>query len=93
MAYVMLFINKLKQKQCSKVQEVRSKENLLDVEKIYNVEKMILRLVQEDAFGSDIKSIKKSCLNENSQQHDSLQNKALQELKQFVDENGIVRVG
>ena len=92
MAYVMLFINKLKQKQCSKVQEVRSKENLLDVEKIYNVEKMILRLVQEDAFGSDIKSIKKFCLNENNQQHDSLQNKALQELKQFVDENGIVCV-
>ena len=93
MAYVMLFINKLKQKQCSKVQEVRSKENLLDVEKIYNVEKMILRLVQEDAFGSDIKSIKKSCLNENNQQHASLQNKTLQELKPFIEENGIARVG
>ena len=31
MTYVMLFINKLKQKQCSKVQEVRMKEHLLDV--------------------------------------------------------------
>ena len=28
MAYVILFINKLKQKQCSKVQELRLKENL-----------------------------------------------------------------
>ena len=75
-AYVMLFINKLKQKQCSKVQEARLKENLF-----------------ENIFGPDIKSIKKSCLNENNQQHASLQNKTLQELKPFVDENGIVCVG
>ena len=51
MAYVMLFINKLKQKQCCKVQEVRLKEDLLDVEKIHNAEKMIVKLVQEGAFG------------------------------------------
>ena len=86
MAYMMLFINKLKQKQCSKVQEVRLKEDLSGVEKIHNAEKMIVKLVQEDAFGSDIKSIKKSCLNEYNQQHVSLQNKTLQELKPFVDE-------
>ena len=54
---------------------------------------MIVKLVQEDAFGSDIKSIKKSCLNENNQQHASLQNNTLQELKSFVNENGTVRVG
>ena len=71
----MLFINKPQQKQCSKVQEVRLKGNLLDVEKIHNAEKMIVKLVQEGAFGPDIKSIKKSCLNENNQQHASLQNK------------------
>ena len=34
----MQFINKLKQKQCSKVQEVRLKENLFDAEKIHNAE-------------------------------------------------------
>ena len=89
MAYVMLFFNKLKQKQCRKVQEVRLKEDLLDVEKIHNAEKMIVKLVQEGAFGPDIKSIKKSCFNENNQQHGSLQNKTLQELKPFVDENGM----
>ena len=88
----MLFINKPQQKQCSKSQEVRLKGNLLDVEKIHNAEKMIVKLVQEGAFGPDIKSIKKSCLNENNQQHALLQNKTLQELKPFVDENGIVRV-
>ena len=93
MAYVMLFINKLKQKQCSKVQEARLKENLLDVGKSRNAEKMIVKLVKDGTFGSDIKSIKKSCLNENNQQHASLQNKTLQELKPFVDENGIVCVG
>ena len=92
-AYVMLFVNKLKQKQCSKVQEVRLKDNLLDVEEIHNAEKMIVKLVPEGAFGPDIKSIKKSCLNEDNQQHASLQNKTLQELKPFVDENGIIRVG
>ena len=75
MAYVILFINKLKQKQRSKVQELRLKENLLEVEKIHNAKKMIVKLVQEGAFGPDIKSIKKSCLNENNQQHASLQNK------------------
>ena len=75
MAYVILFINKLKQKQRSKVQELRLKENLLEVEKIDNAKKMIVKLVQEGAFGPDIKSIKKSCLNENNQQHASLQNK------------------
>ena len=57
MASMMLF-NKLKQKQCSKVQEVRLKEDLLDVEKIDNTENMIVRLFQEVAFGPDIKSIK-----------------------------------
>ena len=88
----MLFINKPQQKQCSKSQDVRLKGNLLDVEKIHNAEKMIVKLVQEGAFGPDIKSIKKSCLNENNQQHALLQNKTLQELKSFVDENGIVRV-
>ena len=93
MAYVMLFINKLQQKQCGKIQELRLKEDLLDVEKIYNAEKMIVKLVLEGAFGPDIKSIKKSCLNENDQQHGSLQNKTLQELKPFVDENGIDHVG
>ena len=46
MAYVMLFINKLKQKQCSKVQEARLKENLLDVGKSRNAEKMIVKLVK-----------------------------------------------
>ena len=65
----------------------------MNVKKIYNAEKIIVKLVQEDAFGSDIKSIEKSCLNENNQQHASLQNKTLQEPKRFVDENGIVRVG
>ena len=55
MTYVMLFINKLKQKQCSKVQEVRLKEHLLDVEKIHNAEKMIVKLVQEGRFGPYIK--------------------------------------
>ena len=90
---MILFINKLKQKQCSKVQEVRLKENLLDAEKIHNAEKMIVKLFQEGAFGPDIKSGKKSCLNENNQPHASLHNKTLQELKPFVDENGIVRVG
>ena len=54
---------------------------------------MIVKLVQEGAFGPDIKSIKKSCLNENNQQHGSLQTKTPQELKPFVDENGNVRVG
>ena len=63
------------------------------VEKIHNAEKMIVKLVQEGAFGLDIKSIKKSCLNENKQQHASLQNKTLQGLKPFVDENGIFLVG
>ena len=65
----------------------------MDVEKIHNAEKMIVKLVQEAGFSPDIKSIKKSCLNENNQQHASLQNKTLQELKPFVDENGIVCVG
>ena len=78
MAYVILFINKLRQKQCSKLQELRLKENLLEVEKIHNAKKMIVKLVQEGAFGTDIKSIKKSCLNENNQQHASLQNKTQQ---------------
>ena len=84
MAYGMLFINKLKQKQCSEVQEVSLKEDLLDVDKIHNAGKMIVRLVQEGAFGPDIKSIKKSCLNENNQQLASLKNKALHEMKQLV---------
>ena len=65
----------------------------MDVEKIHNAEKMIVKLAQEAGFSPDIKSIKKSCLNENNQQHASLQNKTLQELKPFVDENGIVCVG
>ena len=47
----MLFINKLKQKQCSKLQEVRFKEDLLDAEKINNAEKMIVKLIPEGAFG------------------------------------------
>ena len=93
MAYVMLFIIKLKQKRCSKVQEVRLKEDPLDAEKTHNAEKMIVKLVQNCAFGPDVKSIKKSCLNENNQQHASLQNKILQEVRPFVDENGIVCVG
>ena len=93
MAYVMLLINKPKQKQRSKVQEIRLKEDLLNIDKIHNAEKIVVKLVQEGAFGPDIKSIKKSCLNENNQQHASLQNKTLQELKPFVDENGIVCVG
>ena len=46
MAYVMLFIIKLKQKRCSKVQEVRLKEDPLDVEKTHYAEKMIVKLVQ-----------------------------------------------
>ena len=53
---------------------------------------MILKLAQECAFGPHIKSIKQSCLNENNQQNASLQKKALQELKPFVDENGIDHV-
>ena len=77
MAYVMLFINKLKQKPCSKVQEVRLKEDLLDIDKIHNAEKMIVKLIQEGAFGSGIESIIKSCLNESNQQHASIQNKTL----------------
>ena len=64
----------------------------MDIEKIHNAEK-IVKLVQEGAFGPHIKSTKKSCLNENNQQHASLQNKTLQELKPFVDKNGIVHVG
>ena len=80
----MLFINKLKQKQCSEVQEVRLKEDLSDVDKIHNAGKMTVRLVQEGAFGPDIKSIKKSFLNENNQQLASLQNKTLLEMKPFV---------
>ena len=93
MGYVILFINKLKQKQCSKVQDVSLKKDLLDAEKIYNNEKMILELVQEGAFRPDIKSIKKSCLNENNQQHASLQKNPLQKLQPRVNENGIERVG
>ena len=54
---------------------------------------MILKLIQEGAFGPDIKSIKTSCLNENNQQHASQKNKIQQNLKPFVDENDIVRVG
>ena len=54
MAYVILFINKLKQKQCSMVQELRLKENLLEVEKIHNAKKMIVKLVQEGAFGPKV---------------------------------------
>ena len=81
MAYVILFITKLKQEQCSKVQEVRLKKDVLDVEKTHNAEKMIVKLLQNCAFGPDIKSIKKSCLNEKNQQHALLQNKTLQELK------------
>ena len=77
MAYVMLFINKLKQKPCSKVQEVRLKEDLLDIDKIHNAEKMIVKLIQEGAFGPGIESIIKSCLNESNQQHASIQNKTL----------------
>ena len=65
----------------------------MDVEKIHNAEKMIVKLVQEAGFSPNIKGIKKSCLNENNQQHASLQNKTLEELKPFVDENGIVCVG
>ena len=73
----MLFINKLKQKPCSKVQEVRLKEDLLDVDKIHNAEKMIVKLIQEGAFGPGIENIIKSCLNESNQQHASIQNKTL----------------
>ena len=55
---------------------------------------MILKLIQEGAFGPDIKSIKKFCFNENNHQHALLQNKTLQELKPFVDEKwDIFRVG
>ena len=91
--HVILYINKLKQRQCSKVQEVRLKENHLHVEKIHNAKKINVKLVQEDAFGPDIKSIKKSCWNENNLQHTSLQNKTLEELKPFAYKNGNVRVG
>ena len=73
MACVMLLINKLKQKR-SKVQELRLKEDLLDVVIIHTAKKVIVKLVQEGAFGPDIKSVKKFWLNENNQQHASLQN-------------------
>ena len=89
MTYAMLFINKLKQNRSIKVQKVRLKEDLLDVKKIHNAEKMFMKLAQEGALGQDIKSIKKSCLNENNQPYGSLQNKTLQELKPFVDKNGV----
>ena len=42
MACVMLLINKLKQKQCSKLQELRLKEDLLDVVIIHTAEKVIV---------------------------------------------------
>ena len=89
MTYAMLFINKLKQNRSIKVQKVRLKADLLDVKKIHNAEKMFMKLAQEGALGQDIKSIKKSCLNENNQPYGSLQNKTLQELKPFVDKNGV----
>ena len=73
MACVMLLINKLKQKR-SKAQELRLKEDLLDVVIIHTAKKVIVKLVQEGAFGPDIKSVKKFWLNENNQQHASLQN-------------------
>ena len=93
MGYVTMFINKLKQNQCSKIQQVSLKKDLLYAEKIQNSKKMILKLIQEGAFDPDIKNIQKSYQNENSQQHASLQKKALQELKPTVDENGIEHVG
>ena len=65
----------------------------MDVEKTHYAEKVIVKLVQNCAFSPDIKSIKKSCLNENNQQHASLQNKILQEVRPSADENGFVCVG
>ena len=47
MTYAMLFINKLKQNRSIKVQKVRLKEDLLDVKKIHNAEKMFMKLAQE----------------------------------------------
>ena len=55
-----MFINKLKQNQCSKIQQVSLEKDLLYAEKIQNSEKMILKLIQEGAFGPDVKNIKKS---------------------------------
>ena len=60
MGYVTMFINKLKQHQCSKIQQVSLEKDLLYAEKIQNSEKMILKLIQEGAFGPDVKNIKKS---------------------------------
>ena len=60
MGYVTMFINKLKQNQCSKIQQVSLKKDLLYAEKIQNSKKMILKLIQEGAFDPDIKNIQKS---------------------------------
>ena len=60
MGHVTMFINKLKQNQCSKIQQVSLKKDLLYAEKIQNSKKMILKLIQEGAFDPDIKNIQKS---------------------------------
>ena len=94
MGYILLFIQKMKESiTIIRRQEQKCEEELLNVERIKEGEVMILKLAQENAFAADIAAIRKKSQIIDGQQDERLQNKNLQNLKPFVDEKGLVRVG
>ena len=81
--YIILFVEKVKN--CKPSEESRRK-SLLDVAILQKAEEIILKLVQEQEFGSDIKSI----THKKQNKADVLENKTLQGLKPFIDNGGVM---
>ena len=87
MAYVMMFIQRLKQR----IENGTSyQDDSLNVKGINDAANTIMALVQQKAFNEDIKVISK---NASQKECNPLKSKTLQELKPFINENGLVCVG
>ena len=86
--YIILFVEKVKNHKAS--EESRRKSlPVPDVAILQKAEEIILKLVQEQEFGSDIKSI----THKKQNKADVLKSKTLQGLKPFIDNSGAMRVG
>ena len=84
--YIILFVEKVKNRKAS---EESRRKSLLDVAILQKAEEIVLKLVQEQEFGSDIKNI----THKKQNKADVLKNRTLQGLKPFIDNSGVMRVG
>ena len=71
-----------------KASEESRRKSVLDVTILQKAEEIILKLVQEQEFGSDIKNI----THKKQNKADVLKNKTLQGLKPFIDNSDVMRV-